>query len=194
MFPTREERAAMAKAWRSKVPEGRRGPYVVERFEIEHGFGWLHYALQGREPGPPGTYTRLMRDSTIVMSDTDAELRDHLEFLSRAHGRVLIHGLGLGCALAAILTRECVTAVDVVERDPDVLALVAPHFADPRVTFHEGDALTFRFPAGVRWNVAWHDIWDTITLNNRPEMIRLHRRYGRRVEWQASWARRYVEA
>jgi hypothetical protein len=62
-----------------------------------------------------------------------------------------------------------------------------------RLTIHHGDALTYKWPVGTRWTVAWHDIWDTICEDNLPDMNRLHRRFGRRVDWQGSWCRDLIE-
>jgi hypothetical protein len=76
-----------------------------------------------------------------------------------------------------------------------VIALVGPHYArDPRVTIHHADAYTIRWPVGIRWDVAWHDIWADMCEDNLPGMATLHRRYGRRVEWQGSWGRERILA
>jgi hypothetical protein len=42
--------------------------------------------------------------------------------------------------------------------------------------------------------VAWHDVWANICEDNLPLMARLHRRYGRRVNWQGSWSKEVVLA
>jgi len=174
------------------IPEGESGPWRIERFEASEGIGTLRAEWEGR-PIDPGTYTRLMRGGTLVMSDTPAEIRDHRALFRNATGRVLIHGLGLGVALRGVLLKDDVTHVDVVEIDEDLISLVAPHLEDPRVHIHHGDALTFEFPKGITWNAAWHDIWDDICADNLPAMKRLHRRYGSRCNWQASWCRHECE-
>jgi len=86
------------------------------------------------------------------------------------------------------LRRFGVTAVDVVELEPDVVDLVGRYYStESRVAFHVGDAYTHRFPPGTTCDVAWHDIWDNISSDN--DFATLHRRYGRRVRWQGSWCR-----
>jgi len=103
-------------------------------------------------------------------------------------GEVLINGLGLGVLVHGLLTLPNVTRIDVVEIDPDVLALVGPHYAkDPRVNLIEGDAYTYRFPVGARWSVVWHDVWLDICADNLKDVERLKRRYGTRCEWQGAW-------
>ena len=175
-----------------RVPEGERGPWRVEQFTLaaEHRpLNPFSFSSGGRGYIPAGTYTQLLRKGSVVMSDTPDEIRDLRDLLYHAKGRVLLNGLGLGVALQGCLNKPEVEHVDVVEVDADVVALVAPHYEGPRVSVHQGDALTFPWPKGTRWNVVWHDIWDGICADNLEVMHRLHRRYGRRCDWQGSWCR-----
>lgn len=143
--------------------------------------------------------TRLHVDGALWMSDTPDEMRDHLFPWMEARergGRILVHGLGLGMIVQAFLRMPQVEHVDVVESDERIIRLIGTHYAEKypgRITFHHGDAYTYRFPPGTRWTVAWHDTWQHISADNWPEMNRLHRRYGSRVDWQWSWCRGEVE-
>ena len=175
------------------VPEGKRGPWAIERFTVDpKSIEALRLAWAGR-PVHPGTYTRLMRGQTVVMSDTPAERRDHSWFVAMARGHVLINGLGIGMCLAAVLRKPEVTQATVVEIDPDVIALVGPHYTDPRVQIVQASAFDYQPPKGVRYGAVWHDIWDDICIDNLPEMHKLHRKYGRRADWQGSWGREIAE-
>lgn len=130
---------------------------------IEHHYHYNQY------PAIPHVTTSLNRwtDATLhlgrgecVMSDDPKELKRHLPIVLQARGRVLITGLGLGCVVRGILVRGQVDHVDVIEMDTGVLEMVADTFCDDsRVTIHEGDALTHRWPSDARWDYAWHDIW-----------------------------------
>jgi hypothetical protein len=175
------------------IPEGQSGVWRVETFtvsESEAKFENLRAMFGGGRPIAAGRYTRLMRGGYLVMSDTPAEMRDHYVPVLQAKGSVLITGLGLGMVAAAILRRDGVADVTVIEKSPDVIALVAPHMSDPRLTIIEADAYTWRPPKGKRYDVVWHDIWDDICADNLDGMARLHRKYARRCEWQGSWAER----
>ena len=137
----------------------------------------------------PEPLTQLFVGNWMVMSDTRDEYRDHAEAIFQARGRVLIHGLGLGCFLKAILAKSEVTHVDVVEIEQDVIDLIGPYFAsDPRVVIHQGDAYAYQFPRGTRWDISWHDIWGDKNCDDLEGHARLSRRYGGRVEWQGCWA------
>ncbi|MGI9492498.1 MAG: hypothetical protein ACR2QF_08875 [Geminicoccaceae bacterium] len=183
------------------IPEGAAGAWTVQRFTISEDDARLDqmrcaFTFSGggvRRAVRPGTFTRLMRGRTVVMSDTHAERFDHLEPVRRATGSVLINGLGIGVVLRNVLAKEDVTDVTVIELSPDVISLVAPHYDDPRVTIIQSDAMTCKPPKGKRYQVVWHDIWDYICADNLPDMHKLHRRYGRIADWQGSWCRRECE-
>ena len=178
---------------KSTVPEGRAGDWVVERFTVseeDEKFGAMRAAFSFTSRGryvPAGTYTRLRRGGVTVMSDTPDEMRDHVAPVRIAHSSVLINGLGLGMAAQAVLRRTDVTDVTVIEKSADVIALVAPHIADARLTVIEADAFEWKPPKGKRYAVVWHDIWDYICGDNAAEMTTLKRRYGRRADWQGCW-------
>lgn len=155
--------------------------YVWHR--IEYGYD--------RYPDLPAHTTCLYRwtDATLhqdhgecVMSDDPRELRKHLPILLNASGRVLVTGLGLGCVVRGLLAcRSRVTHIDVVEIDRDILDMVAAEFAGiPWLTIHHGDALTIDWPAGTKWDFAWHDIW-----HEKPDTQVLHAQLLARYESMA---------
>lgn len=186
------------------VPEGESGSWRISRWvPDEHAarFARLRAAISGSAHGRGGipagrTITYLHRGTTLVMSDTPDELRDSWPFVQRAHGTVLVNGLGLGCVVRALLAKADVQHVTVVELSGHVLQLVGPslahHVAAGRLVLHQGDALAVAWPKGTRWTCAWHDIWDNITADNRPTMATLNRRYGQRVEFQEAWVQDLV--
>ena len=169
------------------VPEGRRGPWSVERFALRD---MLRTGAFDRGAAPAGTYTKLVHAGRgIVMSDTPDEMRDHLEVAARAHGSCLINGLGLGMILAAALRKPNVTDVTVVETDADVIALVGPTYdADPRLTIVHADAFAYQPPPGRRYAMVWHDIWDRISGANLDSMAALMRKFEPITDWQGCWA------
>jgi hypothetical protein len=174
----------------------------IRKCEIgENDIGNLLEQIKYGRGTRPGTYTQLIVDGQLWMSDTDAECSDHLPVLgavriSRAK-RVLINGLGLGVVLTGVLSFDHVEHIDVVEIDPRVIKLIGPHFAgDDRVNLITADAYaqSKAWPVGTRWDVVWHDIWPDINAGNLDGMKRLHRSYGKRCGWQGSWSRPQIEA
>jgi hypothetical protein len=173
------------------IPEASKGEWRVERFKVDRE-DWSSL-LKGRGVPVGEEFTRLMRDHTLVMSDTPAEMRDHYTAVRQAKGDCLINGLGLGMVLKAILKKPEVTSVTVVEVAQEVLDLVAPYYDDARVTFVCASAFDYQPPKDSYFQMVWHDIWDTICVDNLPEMHVLHRKYGRRAHWQGAWCRASCE-
>lgn len=151
---------------------------------------------------PAGTYTFLFRltDSTlyntvpgdVVMEDTPFELSTHLGFVMRAHGRVLVSGLGLGCVVRGLLARQEVEHITCLENSPDVLAMVQPHMpTDPRLTIIETDALEWTAKNREPFDCAWHDLW-TDRDSGEPHLDRWHTELlincRRLVKRQGAWA------
>lgn len=173
-----------------EVPDGTKGPWAIETFEVsEQDAMFFNLRARGHGHISPGSYKRLKRGRTVVMSNTPMEIRTNREAARAATGRVLINGLGLGVLLRAILKKPDVTYVRVIEVSQDVIDLVAPHFNDPRLEIVCADAMEYRPPKGERFNYVWHDIWNDICSDNLEQMATLARRYGRRTDQQGFWAK-----
>ena len=113
----------------STIPEGRSGDWSVERFEMTKDQELMSRLRDGPRYCPAGTYTMLRRCGRLIMSDTPAEIGDLRRFKHAATGSVLINGLGLGIAASMALGQSEVADVTVIEKSPDVIALVAQHSA-----------------------------------------------------------------
>ena len=183
---------------KSKVPEGESGAWRVTKFTITEDDTKIFNLRASWHPGgrtiSAGDFTRLTRSGKVIMSDTRAEIQDHMYFVRVARGNVLVNGLGLGVCLQMLLDKSDVVKITVIEQSEDVIKLVAPYFIRPhRVEIIHADAFDWKPPKGVRYDAVWHDIWDDICADNLPEMHKLHRKYGRRTDWQGSWCRELCE-
>ena len=187
--------------YKVNLPDMENEKWIVTHFTISEklDFENLRLARDGRGISP-GVYTRLHRKradgtydiNSLVMSDTTAEIRDHLDIIDKAYGRVLLNGLGIGMVLGAVLQNPKVTHVDVVEISKELIDLIGPYYKNERISFYNADAYTIKWPKGTRWDVAWHDIWDELYENNLELMTKLHRKYGRMVDWQDSWGKSFL--
>ena len=182
------------------VPEGKAGDWAVEKFAVTaEAEKWeqLRAMMNRGRYVPVGTYTGLYRKNKTIMSDTPDEIRDHLGAIRMANGQVLINGLGLGVMLKAVLAKPEVAHVTVVEKASEVIGLVGTHYAclhKSRLTIVHDDAFTYKPPKGIRYGAVWHDIWDDLCADNLPEMSNLHRKYGKRCDWQGSWGKDWIKA
>lgn len=181
-----------------KVPDGQSGDWKVETFVVSEEaarFASLRAAINtGRGGLPAGTYRKLTRNGTIIMSNTPDEINDNRMFVYNAKGHVLINGLGLGVVLEMLLKKDKVEKITIIENSEDVINLVGPTYKDnPKVNIIHADAFEYKPPKGEKYDAVWHDIWDYICGDNVEEMKKLHRKYGRRTKWQASWCRKQCE-
>lgn len=194
------ERRKFPSLYKVRVPPGKSGRWEVREFEVSTAEAQLDFmrSLSGRSV-PPGRYTGLYRGGKVIMSDTPAEIRDHLKFIRQAHGSVLVHGLGLGMvAVACMRKAQPVDSLTIVDKSSDVIRLAAPTVeAEARVhgvrlEIIQGDCYEWKPPKGRRWDFAWHDVWDELCTDNLREMTKLHRRFAKRVDVQDSWGREFL--
>ena len=174
------------------VPDGKSGEWAVETFEVTgNEFSQFKSMWEyGRGCLQAGTYKRLRRGKILVMSNTPDECDDFSHFVSKAQGSILLNGLGLGVVLQALINKEEVKEITVIENSEDVIKLSGPTYTkDPKVTIIQADAFEYQPPKEKRYNAVWHDIWDSICSDNIEEMKKLHRKYGRKTDYQESWCR-----
>lgn len=175
------------------IPDGKRGEWSVQTFNVPEKDSSQIISLMKTGRGvPAGTYKRLVRNDCVVMSNTPDEINDFTHFTSQAKGSVLINGLGLGVVVMSLLDNNDVTEITIIEKSLDVIGLVAKHIKHKRADIVEvlhRDAFEYKPPKGKRYNAVWHDIWDYISEDNIPEMTKLHRKYGKRCDYQESWCK-----
>ena len=184
------------------VPEGSSGQYSIERFTVSQREAMAFqlrqelYGLSHRSVAA-GTFTRLVSGDDrshkiVIMSDTPAEIKDHLELFRAMRGNVLIFGLGIGMAAEAALRDPEVQYVKIVELSSDVITLVGPHLKKrygEKVSISKANALTYHRHSKDVFDVVWHDIWDTISHKNLAEMKGLEKAWKKRCGWQGCWSK-----
>ncbi len=165
------------------------------------------YSGQQNPVVPEGLYTGLYYGEgrgreNLWMCDTPPEVASMLPAIRHFERsdcrRVLIGGLGLGVLAQAALRHEHVERVDVIEKDPDVIGLVAPHYPDERLTVHEGDALYFLPDAPAKWDYGYYDIWREVVPSNLVDFERIRELTANRVEavefWHEAHARKMADS
>lgn len=187
------------------VPVGKSGEWEIRRIVVSPQDAEITSitalsSSYGRGYVSPGTYTGLFSSPGQrfpIMSDTRDEIRDHLGFIHAARGDILIAGLGIGMALQAVLMKDAVSHVTVIEKSTDVISLVADHyyakFGHDRLEIVNADIFEWKPPKGRAWAYAWFDIWDDIDVGNRSEMTRLRRKFGRSAKVKMCWCEALIE-
>lgn len=176
------------------VPDNISGEWEVKTFEITEGeakFANMRAAFRGRGYINAGIYKKLLRGGEIIMSNSPDEIADFMSFVYKAKGNILINGLGLGVLLKALLDKEEVENITVIERSIDVIKLVGKtYLKDKRVNIICADAFKWKPLNGTKYDYVWHDIWDYITSDNLSEMKKLTRKYSKISGYQESWCRK----
>ena len=101
------------------LKDGKVGDFELTHFEI--GENNLYAMFHGI---PTGKFIKLTHRGEVVMSDTAMEKRTNRDFVVKAHGNVLIGGLGIGLILLAIQDKEDIEQITVIEKNKEVIELV----------------------------------------------------------------------
>lgn len=171
------------------LQDGQCGEYRLEHFTITD----KDFAAKVRSGIPNGTYVSLKHRGEIVMSNTPMEQQTNLEFVSKAHGKVLIGGLGIGMILLAIQDKENVEHITVVEKSKEVVELVANQLSlNEKVNIIIDDVFTYK--PSIRYNTIYMDIWNYINKDvYERDMKPLIARYRRYLVKKEEDEQRYID-
>jgi len=178
------------------VPEGKHGIASVEHFEVSESAARFSSLRRGGYV-PEGRYAKLKVNGCLMMSDTSMEHRTNWGVVHEARGNVLIAGLGLGMILHPILAKPEVLSVTVVEKYPDVIALIGPTVRHRKLTIVEGDIYEWKPAKGTKYDVLYFDIWAEQSTDCLEDMRKLHMRfrpYKVKEGWMESWRRDYLKS
>lgn len=184
------------------ISEGNEGDYRIRHEAIDHEKAQM--LRLGAEPGmagvEPGRYCLLLHGNELVMNDTWFERYSSEVCLTKAHGTVIVVGLGIGMIPAALCLRDDIDLIQVVEIAPEVIKLVEPYIRHPKVQVIEGDFWHPEALGLVKADAIFLDIWNTGTDMNDWEPIKLMREEWRKhhaldpyTSWVEVWMQDYME-
>lgn len=134
--------------------------------------------------------------ASVLMSDHPCELRWMADLAAETYGRVFVGGFGLGLLVEILAARPEVERIDVVELDPDVLALTAAHLsqrAQLKTVVHVADVRSYLETATAwPWDFTLLDTWygtgeTTWEETVAPLRRTLRRRFGAGGPRVRSW-------
>jgi hypothetical protein len=176
-------------------PVIREESWAVARFDLtesEIRFAELRDMIHRRRESygiKPGTYLRLTCGGHTIMSNTPMERATNQIAVDKAHGHVLVGGLGLGWVTLAIAAKREVDHVTVIEKSACVINLVGSRLpANPKVTILMANAYDFR--PSFKPDVVYYDIWPNVPNEDDREDMRRLRRHARsfmRRGWIGCW-------
>lgn len=162
----------------------------------------------------PGTYMRLrvpesmsLYGNRVMMTDTPREREMNMEIVEKAHGRVLIAGLGIGMILLPILLKSEVERVVVVEKYADVMHMVVPQIKSWARMHHDPSKNTcisklyfwcgniHDYSKDDKFNVIYFDIWAEPDEHAYKETKVLWKEFRKSLDrsdpkhWMGAWRR-----
>lgn len=182
-----------------------KGVARIERYEFKSEENFLYNLRMMRDGGymfgvDDGHYTKLVVKGSLMMSDTRMERISNRPFVTKANGKVLIAGLGIGLIVHNILKKDDVTEVVVIEKYQDVIDLVAPKFSDDsRVKIICADIFEWKPEKGEKFDTVYFDIWPEISEENLADVKVLHNKFkgfvNRKNEkwWMNSWMKEFLQ-
>lgn len=146
-----------------------------------------------------GTYVKLYVDGILMMSDTHMERKTNQDFVNKAHGDVMIAGLGVGLILNALeekVKNGDVKTITVYEKYQDVIDLVLPKYKHFPIKAICKDILEYKPFKGEYYDTIYFDIWAKIDEDNLSQIKMLHNRWKfrkRKGGWMDSWMKSYLQ-
>lgn len=127
-------------------------------------------------------YALLTVNGEVMMSDTPMERESNQMILEKAHGHVLIGGLGLGMVPLALQEKPEVKRITVIEKNMDVLNLVGSQLylgghLDGKIEIIHDDVFAYPGYGGLKYNTIYMDIWPNYGKHLKPEMEELRKKY-----------------
>lgn len=143
-------------------------------------------------PCEEGTVAILRVNGKTMMSDTRHERLTNWEVRHKAQGNVLIAGLGIGMVLHAIVPKDEVRAVTVIEKEPDVIKLISPSLPKSyKLKVVCADIFDWRPPEGAKFDCIYFDIWadasNGAATPDRRKLSARFKKYKAQNGWMGSW-------
>lgn len=138
-----------------EVVPANRSIHVVTKRQMLYG-GMRPLIVQIAEPV---TFHRLWSESDgCWMSTHFQEIAGLIEPIQKAHGNVLIGGLGMGLAAHLMAEQSAVSNVTVVEIDPDLIKLIRPMISK-EIEIVQDDLFRYLQHTQRQYHYGYYDIW-----------------------------------
>lgn len=175
------------------VPEKTIGIARTEHYQIQK-FEAMMATLRG-QPTSAELVCKLLVGGRLYMSDSHYERATNYTVVRKAHGNVLIAGLGLGMIVHPILAKPEVSSVLVIEKYKDVIDLISPTIPSEKLTITCADIFIWKPAPKRKFNTIYFDIWGDMSTGDLAEQAKLHQRgkcWLDRTDdrcWMYSWNR-----
>jgi spermidine synthase len=139
--------------------------------------------FEGQKDGDEILVLKDRLKNEIVMSNSAMEIRTNQDFVNKAHGDVLIAGMGISMTTKALQQREEVKSITIIEKCPKLMYFMMPligEYLDPTTRILEGDI--FEYETEEKFDCIYFDIWNFIGAENYVEMLKLHNKFSKNLK------------
>jgi len=115
------------------------------------------------------------------MTNSLDEKRTNKFFHDRARGKVLIAGLGIGYNSEYLAGNDAVTSITIVEKEVDVISLVATHVPMDKTTVVHQNILAYMKETDQKYDIIFFDIFPNMGKNDFPDEVAILDREGAKI-------------
>lgn len=129
-------------------------------------------------------YTKLLYRGDEIANNHPRNRDRHRHFLSKAHGRILISGLGLGETLFELITKPEVEYIRIIELEQEIIKIIAPLVSgNEKVEILQGDIFEYRPADGEHFDFIYHAIWNDKKEGTLAKRKRLQSIFSNYSDW-----------
>jgi hypothetical protein len=139
--------------------------------------------FEGQKDGDKILVLKDRLKNEIVMSNSVMEIRTNQDFVNKAHGDILIAGMGISMITKALQQREEVKSITIIEKCPKLMYFMMPligEYLESTTKIIEGDI--FEYETEEKFNCIYFDIWNFIGAKNYVEMLKLHKKFSKNLK------------
>lgn len=169
------------------IPNNKIGDFAVTDFEVSEKQAEINKVINPRHI-IAGYYKRLSyKRNVTIMTNSPQEISEITNLCKQAFGDMLIIGLGLGVMIDLLLENDKIKSITIVEKNIEVINLVYPSFKHIKMlSIINEDA--FDYQPKRNFDHIWHDIWNSVFLGYKKEMITLKEKYKNYGTCQWCWS------
>ena len=128
-----------------------------------------------------------------IMSNTPMEEYTNREFVEKAHGDILIAGLGIGMIILPLQDKEDVKSITIIEKSKDIIYMITSQIKfHNNVSIINDDIFNYK-PTNRKYDCIYIDIWNYVNSDvYNEEMKPLKNKYRKYLKSKKDSLNRFI--
>ena len=128
-----------------------------------------------------------------IMSNTPMEEYTNREFVEKAHGDILIAGLGIGMIILPLQDKEAVKSITIIEKSKDIIDMITSQIKfHNNVSIINDDIFNYK-PTNRKYDCIYIDIWNYVNSDvYNEEMKPLKNKYRKYLKLKKESPNRFI--